>query len=155
MVTSFFALASLFFALASSFLVVLMVFDAFFFSANAAFLSKTALCMFLDTFVSLALVLARSSSSLLIFFTTPSNDFSHHLRASLAASWMLLAVAFSDKTKLRSVSICPFSIGTLDGGYNRTVPLPRAPRLQRAALAEKCTATFFPSKCMGTFWNHE
>ncbi len=47
------------------------------------------------------------------------------------------------------------SIGTLDGGYSRKVPLPRAPRLQRAALAEKCTATFFPSKCTGTFWNHE
>ena len=46
-------------------------------------------------------------------------------------------------------------VGTLDGGYNRKVPLPRAPRLQRAALVEKCTATFFPSKRTGTFWNHE
>ncbi len=47
------------------------------------------------------------------------------------------------------------AVGTLDGGYNRKVTLPRAPRLQRAALAEKCTATFSPPKCTGTFWNHE
>ena len=40
-------------------------------------------------------------------------------------------------------------VGTLDGGYNHKVPLPRAPRLQRAALAEKCTATFFPFKMYG------
>ncbi len=40
----------------------------------------------------------------------------------MAVSWMLLAVAFSDKTELRRASICPFSIMTVTLKFFLQIP---------------------------------